>query len=107
VAGINVQLVRPNNWGFEGDTVTVMPNGKFSMESEGTRKWDVEATESAARKYLDFIVKGYINPGDLMQARNMLRELIKQYPGTVAKRLAEDRLGRTNLQGPGPMVPDE
>lgn len=106
VAGINVQFVSQNSWRFEGDTVTVFPNGKFAMDSEGTREWDVASREKAAREYLERIVKNMIAKGLLPEARLALQNLIGTYKNTKAAAQAAERLKNQDLKLPLQILPD-
>ena len=106
MAGINVQVVSPRSWRFEGDTVIVYPNGKFAMDSEGTRVWDLESQEKAAREYLDRIIRTMINQGQLSQARQELQNLVRRYGKTSAAREADDRLSNRELKPTLEVLPD-
>jgi hypothetical protein len=105
-AGINVQTVSQKSWKFEGDTLTVFPNGKFVIDSEGTRLWDIASHQKAAKEYLRMIVNR-IAQGQLVQARQDLQNLIRNYSQTSAAREAADRLKNPDLQ-PTPLevMPD-
>lgn len=107
VAGIDVQRVHLDTFDFQGDTVTVQPNGKFSMDSEGTRDWDVAATNRAANQYLLTIDRQYVSKGQYQAAIRELRLLMRDYPRSSAaawasRHLSEDALKRD----PYVMVPD-
>jgi len=91
-AAINVQIVSANDWSYEGDTVTVYPNGKYVMDSEGTRSWDLEAVARAASSFKTFILETYAFKGKYQEAIRQLRELIKTYPRTPAAEWARDHL---------------
>ena len=106
VAGIDVQVVSPRSWRFEGDTVIVYPGGKFVMDSEGTRVWDLESQEKAAREYLDRIITTMINQGRLSQARQELQNLVRTYGKTSAAREADDRLSNRDLKRTLEVLPD-
>jgi hypothetical protein len=107
VAGIDVQTAPPNSWGFEGDTVTVSPNGKFATDSEGTRDWDIEATNRAAMNWLNTIDELYVQSGRVTEGRMVLQQLIAKYPRTWAAKYAKERLGRTDLKkAPSEQLPD-
>ena len=98
-AGVDVQIAEPNKFTFEGDTVTVYPNGKFRYDSEGTRTWDLEAINRAAMDWLRSIDQHYIEAGDVTQGRAKLKELIAKYPKTPAATEARRRLGFKDLKG--------
>lgn len=97
-AAINAQLVSGRDWSFEGDTVTMFPNGKFVMDSEGTRDWDVPATNREAERYRSFILNEYVTKRQYQIAIQKLRDLIKQYPGTSAASWARDHLTADDLE---------
>lgn len=97
VAGVNMQGISESSWSFDGDTVTVQPNGKFHLDSEGTRIWDLEAQDRAAYQFLQRIEEKYIKAGDLNRARQLLNELIKIYPKSGAAGAARNRLKNANL----------
>ena len=102
-AAINLQYAN-YDWGFEGDTVTVYPNGKFRMDSEGTRIWDVAAFNRAAGQYFDFIAREYISKHQFKRAIRELQVLMKTYPGTTvaqwaSENLDEDKLARNHWAG--------
>jgi hypothetical protein len=107
VAGVNVQEAPPNSFGFEGDTVTVVPNGKFRYDSEGTRGWDIEAINREAMRWLDTIEELYIEPGRISEGRLKLKELIAKYPQTWAAKYARERLETRDLKrAPSQQLPD-
>src|SRR5262249_55547072 len=97
-AGIDVQVVSKSGWRFEGDTITVFPNGKFVYDNEGTRVWDLASREKAAREYLNYIATELIAKGSLTEARKALTELAAKYKETSVAREAEERLKQPKLQ---------
>ena len=98
VGAINVQSIPGRSWRFEGDTITVFPNGKFQYDSEGTRGWDLESRQKAAREYLNSILKRFLGPADLASIRQSLQELVKLYPETSAAQDAAKRLKNPSLE---------
>lgn len=105
-AAINVQVVSANDWSYEGDTVTVFPNGKFVMDSEGTRSWDLEAVARAADRFKSFILNTYAFKGKYQEAIRQLRELIAKYPRTPAAEWAREHLTVDDLKN-DLMLPDD
>ncbi len=91
-AAVNAQAVSALNWGYEGRTVTVLPNGKFLLQDENTRTWDVAAQERAADAYLHRIKNNYIYKGQYEAAVRQLRDLIKVFPSTETAAWARQNL---------------
>jgi hypothetical protein len=103
---VNAQWVSGRDWGYEGDTVTVFPNAKFVMDSEGTRHWDVTAVNRAAEAYRVFIINEYVAKKKYRLAIQKLNELIKDYPGTEAAVWAKNNLTQAALEN-AIMRPDD
>jgi len=97
-AAKDFQGVGYNSWKFEGSTISVFPNGKFIMDSEETREWDIDAQDGAANKRLQFIRDTYIKRNRLAEARVLLRELVKNYPSTRTAKFALERLSDPQLR---------
>lgn len=91
-AAVNAQTVGTANWGFEGRTVTVQPNGKFLLQDENTRTWDVAAQERAAESYKYRITNNYIYKGQYEAAVRQFRDLIKVFPSTETAAWARKNL---------------
>ncbi len=97
VAGIDEQYTHRNNWGYDGDTVTVFPNGSFHLDSAVGREYDLQGQQRAASNWLTEIDKEISKGGQLNRCRNSLQELIRMYPKTLAAKWAADRLRQPNL----------
>lgn len=91
-AAVNAQLVGTSNWGFEGRTVTVQPNGKFLLQDENTRTWDVAAQERAAAAYKNRITQNYIYKRQYEAAVRQFRDLINVFPTTQTAAWARNNL---------------
>ena len=98
VGAVNVQEAGPNNWRFEGDTVTVFPNGKFRLDSDTTRPFDQGAKAKAAMDWLVRIEDTMIKKRGWGKARESLKELIEKYPTTNAAARARSKLSDPNLE---------
>ena len=104
-AGIDFQVVEPNDWQFEHDTVTVFPNGRFRYDSNETRGMTDGLLETAASKELTRITSELINRRKYAEARVHLNLLIRNYPRTAAAKLARQRIA-DNFAPLEPMHPD-
>lgn len=106
-AGIDYQISTSNDWTFEHDTVTVLPEGKFRYDSNETRGMDAEALNKAAKIELDLIEKDLIKKNKRHEAELHLRELVRNYPNTSAAKKARTLLAN-NLTMPQlqPMAAD-
>jgi hypothetical protein len=112
VAGVDFQVVRPNDWDFEHDTVTVAPGGRFHFDSSETRAPGRNTPEEAADKELEMIQSMLIKEKLYPEARTHLAELIRNYPRTRAAQRARVLLN-TNFHPPRdanfnlpPLAPD-
>lgn len=91
-AAVNGQMVSTTEWKFEGRTVTVEPNGKFLLQDDNTRTWDVLAQEKAAKDYYNRIEQSYIFKHQYEAAIRQLRDLIRVFPLTQTAAWAQDNL---------------
>jgi hypothetical protein len=104
-AAIDYQVVEPNDWEFEHDTVTVFPNGRFRYDSDETRGMTASMIEKQAFKELSRITSQLIDKHKYVDARRHLEQLINNYPGTEAAKRARQRIA-DNFAPLPPMVPD-
>jgi hypothetical protein len=105
-AGIDYQVVEPNNWEFEHDTVTVFPSGKFRYDDCWTRGMTAEAINKQAEAESSRINTQLIMKHKPAEARVHLEMLIRNYPNTAAAERARKRIAENNFAPLPPMVPD-
>nr|WP_047572533.1 hypothetical protein [Methylobacterium sp. ZNC0032] len=85
-------------WSYEGRTVTVEPNGKFVLESEAMRDWDIAATERSAAAFWDRIQSDFIRYKAYVQARANMRDLVKRFPHTQTALIVEPLIAPGRLE---------